>query len=333
MNAAMTDTYPQSVDEEQAAAWDASDTTLRVYLQQATAEPLLSVAQERRLAQALWAGRQARERLAALPEGSDEADRLWAVVRAGDQAREQFIRANVRLVVHIAKRFQDRGLPLADLIQEGNVGLLRAIDKYDPTYLNPENGQPYRFSTYAVFWIRQAIRRALGAQGYTIRIPTHLYEHLPRLAAAQEQYRQEEQQEPTAAELAARLDLKEGTVRKLVRVAQPTVSLSAVTREGSEVGEFLEDEAGPGVGEQADRQRFERLLYATLGHLEPRQRRVVALRYGLPPEERAHTLEEVGGAIGVSRERARQLVQQAFEQVRQLAGDALAEYLYMVNEG
>ncbi|WP_299643486.1 RNA polymerase sigma factor RpoD [uncultured Chloroflexus sp.] len=296
--------------------------SVRLYLHEIGQVPLLTAEQEKRLAQLIERGQAAERKLATLPPDSPEAERLRALKAQGEEARQQMAAANLRLVVSIAKRYRDRGLPLLDLIQEGSLGLLRAIEKFDHT-------KGYKFSTYATWWIKQALSRALADQSRLVRLPVHLGETLNRIQAARRQLTQSLGREPTDAELANHLGMSEEKLRELRRTAQDPVSLATPVGEeaDSTLADFIPDPHALDADDAAASGMLRQQIAAALDQLSERERRVLELRYGLA-DGQPRTLEEVGKAFGVTRERVRQIEVKALRKLRHpRLGKLLKDYL------
>ncbi len=302
-------------DEQEADAPTEEASTLEeslgLYLREIGSVALLTAEDERRLAQDLATGVEARRLIAEgrCPEELDTPT-LHVRVARGEGARHSLIRANLRLVVSIARRYQGRGLSLPDLIQEGNLGLFRAVDKYDHL-------KGYRFSTYAYWWIRQAVTRAIAEQARTVRLPVHMVEFATQVNQAAAALEQRLGGAPNAAEIAAELHAPEEKVSlALGAMRRPTSLDAAVTDEGSSLGDVLPDESLPSPSEQAERHILRQEIETALDTLHPRERQVLALRFGLEGGH-PHTLDEIGASIGVTRERARQIEVQALAKLRE----------------
>lgn len=296
--------------------------SVRLYLREIGQVPLLTAEQEKRLAQLIERGQAAERKLATLPPDSPEAARLRAQKAQGEEARQQMAAANLRLVVSIAKRYRDRGLPLLDLIQEGSLGLLRAIEKFDHT-------KGYKFSTYATWWIKQALSRALADQSRLVRLPVHLGETLNRIQAARRQLTQSLGREPTDTELATHLGMSEEKLRELRRTAQDPVSLATPVGEDADstLADFIPDPHALDADDAAASGMLRQQIAAALDQLSERERRVLELRYGLT-DGQPRTLEEVGRAFGVTRERVRQIEVKALRKLRHpRLGKLLKDYL------
>ncbi|MQY04173.1 RNA polymerase principal sigma factor HrdB [Actinomadura sp. RB68] len=283
------------------------------YLAQIGRTPLLTAEQEVDLAQRIEAGLFARERLedaTGLDEQTVE-DLRW-IAEDGRRAKEHMIEANLRLVVSLAKRYAGRGLPLIDLIQEGNLGLIRAVEKF-------EHRRGLKFSTYAVWWIKQAMTRSLADQGRTIRLPAHVAEIVNRMNRVRRQLVQDLGREPTPAELAAELDITQEKVERLQRQSREPISLHVPVGEagdGGEFGDFIEDTETPDPVDAVSSSMLRGQLDAVLGVLTEREAGVISLRYGLAGGE-PKTLDQVGQVYGVTRERIRQIESKGMHKLRQ----------------
>jgi RNA polymerase primary sigma factor len=291
---------------------------VRMYLKEIGKVPLLTGPQEVSLAQRIEAGLEAVANVAELEDRfGDPAmipeDRLLpleAIVADGLQAKRDLIEANLRLVVSIAKRYLGRGMLFLDLIQEGNLGLIRAVEKFDYT-------KGFKFSTYATWWIRQAITRAIADQARTIRIPVHMVETINKVLRVQRQMLQELGREPTVEELAAKVGLTAARVREIQRLALEPVSLETPVGEEDEshLGDFIEDQQAVAPAEAAARALLNEAVGEALEELTDRERKIVRLRFGLE-DGQARTLEEVGKEFGVTRERIRQIESKTLAKLR-----------------
>ncbi|NPA91259.1 MAG: RNA polymerase sigma factor RpoD [Chloroflexi bacterium] len=321
-----------------------TDDPVRMYLHEIGQVPLLTPEEEYELAMRVYRGKQAREELEAAeregreldPETREELERL---VAEGDKAKDQLAKANLRLVVSVAKRYIGRGMSFSDLIQEGNLGLLRAVDKFNPTL-------GYKFSTYATWWIRQAINRAIADQARTIRIPVHMVETINRLIRTQRRLTQELGREPTSEELALEMGYLEpeereqieemqargdpldpllrrklkraaAKVQQVLRIAEEPISLETSVGEenDSSLLDFVKDDSMPAPGDAASYMLLREQLREVLKVLSDREREVLELRFGLK-DGRYYTLEEVGRIFGVTRERIRQIEAKALRKLR-----------------
>ncbi|MEY9944666.1 RNA polymerase sigma factor [Kitasatospora sp. GAS1066B] len=295
----------------------------RQYLREIGRIRLLTAAEEVELARQVEAGLFAEQYLSehGLPEDR-LADDLDQLVVLGRIAKRRLIEANLRLVVSVAKRFVGRGLTMLDLVQEGNLGLIRAVEKFDYT-------RGYKFSTYATWWIRQAMSRALADQARTIRVPVHVVELINRVLRVQRRLLQERGSEPTAAEVGLVLELTETRVREVLRLAQEPVSLHTPigAEEDVALGDLIEDADAASPVESAAFLLLREHLEAVLATLGERERKVVELRYGLA-DGRPRTLEEIGSLFGVTRERIRQIESKTLAKLRDHAfADQLRGYL------
>lgn len=300
-----------------------SSDLFRQYLREIGRIPLLTAADEVDLARCVEAGLFAEERLGSSADlDSRLAVDLDRLVVLGRMAKRRLIEANLRLVVSVAKRYVGRGLTMLDLVQEGNLGLIRAVEKFD-------YARGYKFSTYATWWIRQAMSRALADQARTIRVPVHVVELINRVVRVQRRMLQERGYEPTPEEVAAQLELTPERVGEVLRLAQEPVSLHAPVGEEDEValGDLIEDGDAASPVESAAFLLLRQHLEAVLSTLGERERKVVQLRYGLA-DGRPRTLEEIGRIFGVTRERIRQIESKTLNKLRDHAfADQLRGYL------
>jgi RNA polymerase primary sigma factor len=323
---------------------------VRMYLREIGRVPLLNSDDESRLAAAMHQGEVAEQRMPRTTNPSS-LEKLKKDIDGAEVARQHLAEANLRLVVSVAKRYIGRGMSFLDLIQEGNIGLLRAVERFDYS-------KGYKFSTYATWWIRQAITRAIADQARTIRIPVHMVETINRLIRVSRRLTQELGREPTSEEIALEMDIlpvedrravleaqAEGEpldpaldrrlkraalkVRRILKVAQEPMSLETPigTEENSSLGDFLEDESVPGPVDQASRQLLKEQMQDVLDGLSAREREVLELRFGLR-DGQTRTLEEVGQAFGVTRERIRQIEAKALRKLRHpIRSRKLKDYL------
>ena len=293
------------------------------YLQEIGRVSLLTAAEEVDLAGRIERGRSAKERLATANDLSLHLRRLCERdLQSGHDARRHLIQANLRLVVSIAKKYVGRGLSLLDLIPEGNLGLMRAVEKFDYTKGN-------RFSTYATWWIRQAVTRAIAEQGRTIRLPVHMSESVGQVKRTAERLAQSLERQPVADEIALALGQPIERIQRVLEAARRPVSLETPVGDEGEhtLGDFLPDDELPSPTDFAATQLLRRDLSAALDHLNERERRIIDLRYGLV-DGRRRTLEEVGRALGMTRERARQIEAEALRRLRSPdVGQHLRDYL------
>ncbi|MFJ7298754.1 RNA polymerase sigma factor [Streptomyces sp. NPDC099088] len=300
-----------------------SSDLFRQYLREIGRIPLLTAAEEVELARRVEAGLFAEEKLRLAPDlDSQLALDLDKIVVMGRMAKRRLIEANLRLVVSVAKRYVGRGLTMLDLVQEGNLGLIRAVEKFD-------YARGYKFSTYATWWIRQAMSRALADQARTIRVPVHVVELINRVVRVQRRMLQERGYEPSPEEVAAHLDLTGERVSEVLRLAQEPVSLHAPVGEEDDValGDLIEDGDAASPVESAAFLLLRQHLEAVLSTLGERERKVVQLRYGLA-DGRPRTLEEIGRIFGVTRERIRQIESKTLNKLRDHAfADQLRGYL------
>jgi RNA polymerase primary sigma factor len=283
---------------------------VRMYLKEIGKVPLLTAEQEVTLAKRIEAGVQATEQLEREPLSEQSAAGVEAVVVDGELAKKQLTEANLRLVVSIAKRYVGRGMALLDLVQEGNLGLIRAVEKFDYT-------KGFKFSTYATWWIRQAITRAIADQARTIRIPVHMVETMNKVMRVQRQMLQELGREPTVDEVAAKVEMTPDRVREIQRIGQEPVSLETPVGEEDDsfLGDFVEDPMAIAPATAAARALLTEAIEEALEELNDRERQVVRLRFGLD-DGQVRTLEEVGKEFGVTRERIRQIESKTLAKLR-----------------
>ena len=295
---------------------------VRMYLKEIGKVPLLSAEEEIELAQKMEAGAVATEKIAILEERMEEADdaeieelkaeikELQKDVDLGSEAKKRLAEANLRLVVSIAKRYVGRGMLFLDLIQEGNLGLIKAVEKFDYR-------KGYKFSTYATWWIRQAITRAIADQARTIRIPVHMVETINKLIRVSRQLLQELGREPSPEEIAAEMNMPVDRVREILKISQEPVSLETPIgeEEDSHLGDFIKDDNVPVPADAAAFTLLKEQLEEVLSTLTDREQKVLTLRFGLE-DGRARTLEEVGKEFNVTRERIRQIEAKALRKLR-----------------
>lgn len=286
------------------------DDSISLYLKEIGRVPLLTAEEEVSLAKRMENGRLSRESLQGGEDDWEERERLLWQVRDGQAAQEHLIKANSRLVVSVAKKYVGRGVPFLDLIQEGNIGLIRAVKKFDYR-------RGYKFSTYATWWIRQAVTRAIADQGRTIRVPVHMYEQINRLTRTSRQLVQELGRDPTTEEIAEELGVTPRKVEHIMRVSQRPLSLEMPVgeEEDSYLGDFIEDEDADSPSEAAGQQLLREVIDEIFQSLTPREVRILQLRFGLV-DGYCYTLEEVGKKFGVTRERIRQIEAQALSRLR-----------------
>jgi len=298
-----------TVEENYLANIDTDD-TIGLYLKEVGRVPLLTAIEEVELAQRIEQGRLAREELARGNVGPRRRRELQLLIEDGWAAREHLITANSRLVISVAKKYMGRGVPFLDLIQEGNIGLIRAAKKFDYR-------RGHKFSTYATWWIRQAVTRAIADQGRTIRVPVHMGDQINKLLRIQHQLTQRLGRDPSVEELAGALDVTPQKVENMIQVARRPLSLETPTddEEDSVLGDFIQDEEVAAPDVTATYNLLKEQLESVLNGLPPREVRILQLRYGLL-DGQAYTLEEVGRKMGVTRERVRQIEAQALSRLR-----------------
>ncbi len=287
----------------------APNDTVGLYLKEMARVPLLSLEEEVALAKAVELGMEAQKKLQKQPR-SPQADLWREQVQAATEAREHLIKANTRLVVSIAKKYITRGVPFLDLIQEGNLGLMKAVEKFDYQ-------RGFRFSTYATWWIRQTITRAIADQGRTIRVPVHMSDRIRRVYRIVRDIEQREGRKPTMAEIAEQMGCDVRKIQWMLKVSWQPLSLESPIGddEDSELGSFIENETAVTPSEALNTQSLKEKIEELLATLSPREARILRLRFGLQ-NGRAYTLEEVGQKFGLTRERIRQIEGRALRRLR-----------------
>jgi RNA polymerase primary sigma factor len=305
------------VDTDRLAEVDLDDQTpamgdsVHTYLKSIGRTSLLTAEQEVDLAKRIEAGLFAEHKLEAGTGLSEDYRRdLELIAEDGRRAKAHMLEANLRLVVSVAKKYSDRGLSLLDVVQEGNLGLIRAVEKFDYT-------KGYKFSTYAMWWIRQAIQRGFADSARTIRLPVHVLEMLSKLSRVERDMHQRLGREPTPEELAVELDRTPDQIEELLRTSRQPISLDSTIGEDGEtsIGDLIEDVDAPEASELVDRQLMAEQLRSALDALTPREATIMAMRFGLY-DGNPHTLDEIGRALGLTRERIRQLEKQSLSKLR-----------------
>ncbi|GAA2275026.1 RNA polymerase sigma factor [Nonomuraea roseoviolacea subsp. roseoviolacea] len=295
------------LDDNQSVMGD----SVHTYLKSIGRRTLLTAAQEVELARRIEAGLYAEYKLETDPTLSPAArEDLDLVVQDGREAKDHMLEANLRLVVSVAKKYTDRGMSLLDVVQEGNLGLIRAVEKFDYT-------KGFKFSTYAMWWIRQAIQRGFADSARTIRLPVHVLEMLSKLSRVERDMHQRLGREPTPEELARELDKTPDQIEELLRTSRQPISLNATIGEDGEttIGDLIEDVDSPEASEIVDRQLLGDQLRGVLDNLSPRESKIMALRFGLV-DGKPHTLDEIGKHLGLTRERIRQLEKESLSKLR-----------------
>ncbi len=296
-------------DEEYDISGMAFNDTVGLYLKEMARVPLLSTEEETSIAIRIENGTDARKKLAKSPRNA-HAPQWQALIEDSAEARDHLVRANTRLVVSIAKKYMTRGVPFLDLIQEGNLGLMKAVEKFDYR-------RGFRFSTYATWWIRQTITRAIADQGRTIRVPVHMSDRIRRVYRAARDLEQEIGRKPTPEEIAKVLEMDARKVQWMLRVSWQPLSLEHPVGEDedNELGNFIENESTPPPAEATHQIMLKQKLEELLSTLTPREARILRLRFGLQ-NGRTYTLEEVGQKFGLTRERIRQIEGRALRRLR-----------------
>src|SRR4029077_14457200 len=320
--AVMANATTTRIDSDLDAQSPAAD-LVRVYLNGIGKTALLNAADEVELAKRIETGLYAQHLLDTRKRlGENRKRDLAAVIRDGEAARRHLLEANLRLVVSLAKRYTGRGMPLLDLIQEGNLGLIRAMEKFDYS-------KGFKFSTYATWWIRQAISRAMADQSRTIRLPVHLVEQVNKLQRLRREMNQSLGREATDAELAVELDVPEERIRELIDLSRDLVSLDQTlgTDDDAALGDFIADDTAPAAEAAVEAGLMRTQLRSVLGTLEAREAAVVRMRYGLD-DGQPRTLDEIGRAFKLSRERIRQIERETMAKLRHPSrAQALRDYL------
>ena len=298
----------RDLDDQSPAMGD----SVHTYLKAIGRTPLLTAAEEVDLAKRIEAGLYAEHKLADPELDADETlrEELAEIAEDGHRAKSHMLEANLRLVVSVAKKYGDRGLSLLDVVQEGNLGLIRAVEKFDYS-------KGYKFSTYAMWWIRQAIQRGFADSARTIRLPVHVLEMLSKLSRTERDMHQRLGREPTAEELAVELDRTPQQIEELLRTSRQPISLDSTIGEDGEtrIGDLIEDMDAPEAAELVDRQLMASQLHHALDVLEPREATIMSLRFGLV-DGNPHTLDEIGKKMGLTRERIRQLEKESLSKLR-----------------
>jgi RNA polymerase primary sigma factor len=305
---ALADKFAEADLDDQGPAMGDS---VHTYLKSIGRTSLLTAEQEVDLAKRIEAGLFAEHKLETEPDLPEDFRReLELVAEDGQRAKSHMLEANLRLVVSVAKKYTDRGLSLLDVVQEGNLGLIRAVEKFDYT-------KGYKFSTYAMWWIRQAIQRGFADSARTIRLPVHVLEMLSKLSRVERDMHQRLGREPTPEELAVELDRTPDQIEELLRTSRQPISLDSTIGEDGEtsIGDLIEDVDAPEASEMVDRQLMAEQLRSALDALTPREATIMSMRFGLY-DGNPHTLDEIGRALGLTRERIRQLEKQSLSKLR-----------------
>jgi RNA polymerase primary sigma factor len=306
----LDDLYDDEGQDENPIDDGSSNDPITLYLEEISRISLLSRKKEVQLAKKIEAAKIAGQHLKEDDLSPGEVKRCQKIIAQGDKARDQLIEANYRLVISITKKYASRGVAFMDLIQEGNIGLIKAVDKFDYR-------RGYKFSTYATWWIRQAVTRAIADQGRTIRVPVHMCERINKLSRTTRELAQKRGREPSTEEIAEAMDTSSEGIQQIRRIAQHPLSLEMPIGEEQEsnLGDFIEDNGTPTLSETANSEVLKELMEDVLSSLNAREGRVLQLRFGLV-DGQPHTLEEVGQKFGVTRERVRQIEAAALRKLR-----------------